>query len=313
VRRFIALPVAVLALGSLVLAGCGGSSGKPTKTTTKVTNALPTVSGGYGDKPTITFPAGNPTDQLRSKILVQGHGPVVAKGDVVAFDYLGQIWHGKVFDNSYDRHEPLISQIGERQLIPAWDKDVPGVRTGSRMLLIVPPVEGYGSQGNAQAGIKGTDTLAFVIDIIGTYGKTAAGDPHATREKSPPAGITVTGALGKPATVKVAKGTKPPKKQQVIVLARGHGPKVQGGNLVVQYAAGAWSGKKLASTWTVGHPTEAGVGNAAQPSPFDSLLGLPLGSRVLLLIPPTSGGDPKKQSDAVVVDLVAEPKPANAS
>jgi peptidylprolyl isomerase len=55
------------------------------------------------------------------------------------------------------------------RLIKAWDQGMLGLRTGSRVLMIVPPSYGYGSQGNPQSNppIKGTDTLAFVIDILG--------------------------------------------------------------------------------------------------------------------------------------------------
>ena len=34
------------------------------------------------------------------------------------------------------------------------------------MLLVIPPAQGYGTAGSAQAGIKGTDTLVFVVDIL---------------------------------------------------------------------------------------------------------------------------------------------------
>jgi peptidylprolyl isomerase len=33
--------------------------------------------------------------------------------------------------------------------------------------VVVPPAEGYGTKGNPQAKIKGTDTLVFVVDILG--------------------------------------------------------------------------------------------------------------------------------------------------
>ena len=33
-------------------------------------------------------------------------------------------------------------------------------------MLSIPPAEGYGSAGQSAAGIKGTDTLVFVVDII---------------------------------------------------------------------------------------------------------------------------------------------------
>ena len=35
------------------------------------------------------------------------------------------------------------------------------------MLLVIPPADGYGTAGQSQAGIKGTDDLVFVVDIVG--------------------------------------------------------------------------------------------------------------------------------------------------
>ena len=37
------------------------------------------------------------------------------------------------------------------------------------MLLVIPPKFGYGSEGNSNAGIKPTDTLVFVVDVLGAY------------------------------------------------------------------------------------------------------------------------------------------------
>ena len=36
----------------------------------------------------------------------------------------------------------------------------------SRVLLVIPPKDGYGSAGSSAAGINGTDTLVFVVDIV---------------------------------------------------------------------------------------------------------------------------------------------------
>jgi peptidylprolyl isomerase len=40
---------------------------------------------------------------------------------------------------------------------------------GSRVMLVVPPADGYGKAGNTQAGIKPTDTLVFVVDVLGAF------------------------------------------------------------------------------------------------------------------------------------------------
>ncbi|GMA93636.1 hypothetical protein GCM10025881_04600 [Pseudolysinimonas kribbensis] len=34
------------------------------------------------------------------------------------------------------------------------------------MIVMIPPADGYGSGGSPEVGIKGTDTLVFVIDIL---------------------------------------------------------------------------------------------------------------------------------------------------
>jgi peptidylprolyl isomerase len=37
-------------------------------------------------------------------------------------------------------------------------------------MLVIPPADGFGKSGNSQVGIKGTDTLVFVVDILGAFG-----------------------------------------------------------------------------------------------------------------------------------------------
>ena len=53
------------------------------------------------------------------------------------------------------------------QVVPGWDKTLVGQNVGSRVILAIPPEEGYGKQGQPDAGISGTDTLYFVVDILG--------------------------------------------------------------------------------------------------------------------------------------------------
>ena len=60
--------------------------------------------------------------------------------------------------------EPVADPIG--QVVAGWDKTLVGATVGSRMIVAIPPGDGYGEQGNPQAGIKGTATLYFVVDIL---------------------------------------------------------------------------------------------------------------------------------------------------
>ena len=57
--------------------------------------------------------------------------------------------------------------IGVGQVVKGWDQALVGQTAGSRVVLAIPPALGYGKGGNEQARIKGTDTLYFVVDILG--------------------------------------------------------------------------------------------------------------------------------------------------
>ncbi len=108
-----------------------------------------------------------PDGKLRSAVLIQGTGRTVAKGQNITVNYLGEVYGAsKPFDESYSK-EPASFGIGTGQVIPGWDKTLVGQKVGSRVILAIPPKEGYGKTGQPQAGIKGTDTLYFVVDILG--------------------------------------------------------------------------------------------------------------------------------------------------
>ena len=130
---------------------------------------LPSVSAKSGSAPTVTFPSSSPPGALVTRTLVKGSGPKVAKGEYVIAQYAGYIWRTKkVFGSSWSSGSPFGFTIGAspEQVIPGWDKGLVGQTVGSRVILSIPPAQGYGSAGASQAGIKGNDTLVFVVDII---------------------------------------------------------------------------------------------------------------------------------------------------
>ena len=111
--------------------------------------------------------AHQPRGKLLHTTLVKGEGPAVKKGQTIYVDYLGQVHGGKKpFDESYSK-EPTSFPIGVGGVVKGWDEVLVGRTVGSRMILEVPPNKGYGAKGRPEAGIKGTDTMFFVIDILG--------------------------------------------------------------------------------------------------------------------------------------------------
>ena len=140
---------------------------RATGTAVKPKAGLPTVKLDKDGKPKITLPSGAPPAKLTSQVLIQGKGPKVTKGQSITVHYTGIVWPGgKQFDSSWDRKSPATFYIGVGRVIAGWDEGIVGQAVGSQLLLVIPPDKGYGAGGNASAGIKGTDTLVFVIDIL---------------------------------------------------------------------------------------------------------------------------------------------------
>ncbi|MBE6484725.1 MAG: FKBP-type peptidyl-prolyl cis-trans isomerase [Actinomycetaceae bacterium] len=129
--------------------------------------SLPTVNGSFGETPELTFPDTDAPQGLHVVVLEEGTGPTVQAGREIEVDYHGQIWDGAVFDSSFNRGAPTSFPIGVGVVIQGWDQGIVGKNVGSRLLISIPPEKGYGRSGNPRAGIKGTDTLVFVVDIRG--------------------------------------------------------------------------------------------------------------------------------------------------
>jgi FKBP-type peptidyl-prolyl cis-trans isomerase len=141
------------------------------QSSTSLGSSLPTVTppkSGSTAGPTISVNTkATAPKALQVKTLITGTGAKVKSGQDLAVQYTGVIWRtGKVFDSSWSRNQPFTTVIGEGQVIKGWDTGLVGQTVGSRVLLVIPPAEGYGSAGASSAGIKGTDTLVFVVDIL---------------------------------------------------------------------------------------------------------------------------------------------------
>ncbi len=140
-------------------------------TAVKPAAGLPAVKVVEGQPAVITVPKKPAPKKTVAQVLIQGAGPEVKSGSTIRVSYTGALWkNGKVFDASAQHPEKYFETvIGQKQVINAWDAKLVGQKVGSRVLLVVPPADGYGAAGQPSAGITGTDTLVFVIDILATY------------------------------------------------------------------------------------------------------------------------------------------------
>lgn len=120
-----------------------------------------------GEKaPTLTTKSkATPPKGLIVKTVIKGAGPAVKADQTVLAHYTGKIWGtDKQFDSSWERGAPTTFALS--QVVKGWSQGLTGVNVGSRVLITIPPDLGYGKEGNAQGGIKGTDTLVFVVDVL---------------------------------------------------------------------------------------------------------------------------------------------------
>ena len=133
---------------------------------------LPTVTMNPGKPATITVPKGAKAPaKTIVQPLIEGTGPEVKKGQTVRVAYTGALWKdGSVFDSSANRPEqPYFDfPIAQGQVIKGWDNGLVGQKVGSRLLLVIPPADGYGTAGSPPK-ISGTDNLVFVVDILAAF------------------------------------------------------------------------------------------------------------------------------------------------
>ncbi|MEP7192982.1 MAG: FKBP-type peptidyl-prolyl cis-trans isomerase [Actinomycetota bacterium] len=127
---------------------------------------LPTVKVTGAAAATVVVPKTAAPTKLIVQPLITGAGPVVKAGQNIKVNYTGVLWKdGKKFDASADHGSSFDTQIGAGKVITGWDKGLVGKTVGSRILLVVPPAEGYGAKGSPPL-IGPKDTLVFVVDIL---------------------------------------------------------------------------------------------------------------------------------------------------
>ncbi len=238
-----------------------------------------TVTGAYGKEPKVSFKT-TPwaIDKTRTEVLKAGSGPKSSDSGNITVNYYGvNARTGEKFDDSWSRGQTVTFDLG--QVIPGFTKGLTGQQAGSRVVIAIPSADGY-ADGNPQAGIEKGDTLVFVVDIEAIQLTEPSGDEVAARTGLP----TVSGALDAPKVT--IPDADPPTELVAQPLIKGSGPKVaETDTITVQYQA---------VSWKTGKVVDQSYGQAAQTGQLSSLIagwqqglkGVPVGSRMLLVVPP---------------------------
>lgn len=287
-RRLAAALLAPLAI-TAALAGC--SSSNPASANSSVS-----VSGGSGKAPSVKIPDSAASTDLITKTLIKGKGPLVTAGESYLSNFDVFVWHAKT-------HKLIYSTYGKGpQVLPVQfglsglERAIIGQHVGSRVLAVLPPKYGYGAQGNPNIKVGPTDTLVWVVDLLGTYAAnaSASGKQVSTGGGNLP---TATNTPGKAPIITIPSAKTPPSKTTSVVLIQGTGAPVKAGQTItVKYTAEIWrTGQVFDTNWpSPTSPTSTPrqfvlTSSSIIPGWVTGLTGVPVGSRVLLVIPPADG------------------------
>jgi len=285
-RRIAAAVLAALA-ACAVIAGCGSSPSSA--------NAAVTVKGSFGKTPAVTIPAEKASTDLAVSTPIQGSGAALRPRNAALADLAIYRWSGTkhtLVDTTFSTGPQIIPA----QSLPGLTTALKDARLGSRVVAVLPPKYGYGTSGQSQLGVKSTDTLVIVVDLLQQYSSTqSASGPHVSSGGGTLP--TVTAKTGQAPVITVPK-TSPPASLSVTTLIKGSGPKLTKGETVVAQFVGAnWrTGSVFASSWPTS--SQAGqvfgfqLGGNVLAGFSQGLTGVPVGSRVLLVIPPSLGYGP---------------------
>lgn len=127
-------------------------------------------------------PAESPPDEpLMITDLVLGIGDEALPGMVCVVHYKGWLYdgkardfHGRQFDSSHARGQPLSFPLGGGHVIKGWDHGIAGMRVGGLRRLIIPPALGYGNRSMANGIIPPGSTLLFEVELLAVETVTVA-------------------------------------------------------------------------------------------------------------------------------------------
>ena len=265
------------------------------------------VTGKFAAEPKVKIPTDlAPEGKRKATVPIKGDGPAAASGDTLYVQYVFYQWSkdsndedsskkskNKQLGSSFQQAaqgqatQPLV--IGKSG-IKGFDQGMVGKTAGSRVVLQIPPSEGFGKEG-AQLGVGKSDWVVFVVDIQAVVPKTPA--PQGTAKKLDDKNLPKVEDQGAGKAPKVTvPDKKAPDKLQVKPLVEGNGPALaKGDEAVVNYQGKIWkTGKEFDSSFKTGSPAKFPIGTGGTIPGFDKgLTGAKVGSRVLLVLPPSEG------------------------
>jgi peptidylprolyl isomerase len=317
--RRLALIPALFAVCALSLTACGDddSGNEPFPGAGETSDRLDavTISGDVGTAPEVEWKSAMDAGKIETETITEGDGEVLKGQD----DVLAHLWIGngfskrEVFSTYTDKRAELLTVNNK---LPEFLAGIRDAKLGSRLAVTASAEEAFGPAGNAQLGIGNKDTVLVLVDLVSKVMDKPEGERSPYPDWMPTPQFTkgvITGFS--------FEGTPEPTDElRRVQLIKGTGPRVEKGQTIaVRYVGQAFGEDKPFDEnfgdSGQGAPTTFGIGTGQVIKGWDQgLEGVPVGSRVVLQIPPELGygaegspdsGIPKNATLVFMIDILA--------
>lgn len=303
---------------ALLSSGCGGSGDQASPSPSVSTPADATTTGtapaiapssaldavtataAKGAAPVVKFAKTPFTADRGYRVITPGTGVALTTDSILNVRYaLVSGKNGATLEAS--KADEATLRLNETNLLAGIRDTMVQQKAGAKVLIALPGSDLFGAEGNAERGIAATDTMVFYFDVVSarTPPKAASGTPVAPKPGLPT--VTMGATIKDPATITVPK-TAAPKTLIAQPLIVGTGPKVQKGQMLrVTYTGVTWANP--GTPFDYSGRTEHGyadfqIGAGKLIKGWDeTLVGQPVGSRLLLVVPPAKGYGAQGQGD----------------
>lgn len=299
-RKFAAVAVSLGLIASLSACANGPVTGASCADTGNA--ALVGAEGSFGGDLTIDFPLPLSGGESSVAVIDASDGIRVPSGGYVKGTlslYNGAT--GEALANPSTGQAlttlPILMPAREGYAVP-FTALLACANAGSRVAIVGPGADLLGADLATGLGVTGDDTAVAVVDVSEVFLGRADGADQIAESGIPAVVLAPSGQPGFTFPDSAA-----PSQERVVVLKRGgHAATQDGDSVAVHYTSIGWQASAVtASTWTSMEPvivTLDGTDDASLPGTVkDALVGLPVGSQVLVVVP----GD---QAVVYVVDIL---------
>jgi FKBP-type peptidyl-prolyl cis-trans isomerase 2 len=294
VRRLASATVSAAVVSLLVLAGCSGTDSGDTASPTPSESASEspaadaaqpeatpedvaaleavTVEGDPGSEPTLTFEQPFTVSAPVARVVTPGTGAGLEEGQKLSMNFRQVSGEdGSTLATTYGQ-TPAELTLGDPQVFAALSDALTGQAVGVRLLFASPGQDGSTSI----MALEVAEARTLPTRAEGTPVEPAAGLPEVTLAEDGAPSITPVDG-------------EPPTELVVQPLITGTGPAVEAGQSVTAHYTGwLWDGEQFDSSWERGAPSTFSLDQVVA-GWSQGLVGQPVGSQVLLVIPPELG------------------------